>query len=166
MIVQKFGGSSVKSVARIKNVASIVSQTARSDSVVVVVSAMGDTTDYLLKLANQASSSPLRREVDALLATGEQISTALLAMALTEQGARAVSLTGAQLGITTESVHTAARIVDINTDRIRRCLDEGSIVVAAGFQGVTEEGDPTTLGRGGSDTTAVALAAALGASVC
>jgi len=166
MIVQKFGGTSVKSVARIKNVASIVSEAARNDRVVVVVSAMGDTTDYLLKLANQASSSPLRRELDALLATGEQISTALLAMALTEQGARAVSLTGAQLGITTESVHTAARIVDINTDRIRRSLDDGSIVVAAGFQGVTEEGDTTTLGRGGSDTTAVALAAALGASVC
>ena len=166
MIVLKFGGSSVKSVARIKNVASIVSRAALGDSVVVVVSAMGDTTDYLLKLANQANSSPPRRELDALLATGEQISIALLAMALNEQGARAVSLTGAQLGITTESVHTTARIVDINTDRIRRCLDEGQIVVAAGFQGITEEGDTTTLGRGGSDTTAVALAAALEATVC
>jgi len=166
MIVQKFGGSSVRSVARIKNVASIVSRAALGDSVVVVVSAMGDTTDYLLKLANQANSSPPRRELDVLLATGEQISIALLAMALNEQGARAVSLTGAQLGITTESVHTTARIVDINTDRIRRCLDEGQIVVAAGFQGITEEGDTTTLGRGGSDTTAVALAAALEASVC
>ena len=166
MIVQKFGGSSVKSVARIKNVASIVSRAALVDSVVVVVSAMGDTTDYLLKLANQTNSSPPRRELDALLATGEQISIALLAMALNEQSARAVSLTGAQLGITTESVHTTARIVNINTDRIRRCLDEGQIVVAAGFQGVTDEGDITTLGRGGSDTTAVALAAALEASVC
>ncbi|HWN97984.1 MAG TPA: aspartate kinase [Blastocatellia bacterium] len=166
MIVQKFGGTSVKTVARIKNVAGIVAEAARSDSVVVVVSAMGDTTDYLLKLAKQVSHSPSRRELDALLATGEQISTALLAMALNEQGARAVSLTGAQLGITTESVHASARIVDIKTDRIRRCLDDGSIVVAAGFQGVTEEGDTTTLGRGGSDTTAVALAAALEASVC
>ena len=166
MVVQKFGGSSVKSVARIKNAASIVSRAALDDSVVVVVSAMGDTTDYLLKLAQQTNSSPPRRELDALLATGEQISTALLAMALGELGARAVSLTGAQLGITTESVHSAARIVDIDTDRIRRCLDDGRIVVAAGFQGVTEDGDTTTLGRGGSDTTAVALAAALGASVC
>ena len=166
MVVQKFGGSSVKSVARIKNVASIVSRAALDDSVVVVVSAMGDTTDYLLKLAQQTNSSPPRRELDALLATGEQISTALLAMALGELGARAVSLSGAQLGITTESVHSAARIVDIDTDRIRRCLDDGRIVVAAGFQGVTEDGDTTTLGRGGSDTTAVALAAALGASVC
>lgn len=166
MLIQKFGGTSVKSVARIKNVASIVAQAARSDAVVVVVSAMGDSTDYLLKLANQAGGSPPRRELDALLATGEQISIALLAMALNEIGARAVSLTGAQLGITTESVHTSARIVDINTDRIRRCLDDGSIVVAAGFQGVTEEGDTTTLGRGGSDTTAVALAVALEASVC
>jgi aspartate kinase len=166
MVVQKFGGTSVKSVARIKNVASIVLQAAARESVVVVVSAMGDTTDYLLKLAHQTNSSPPRRELDALLATGEQISIALLSMALNEQGAQAISLTGAQLGITTESVHTAARIVDINTDRIRRCLDQGSIVVAAGFQGVTEEGDTTTLGRGGSDTTAVALAVALGASVC
>ncbi|MEK6302077.1 MAG: aspartate kinase [Acidobacteriota bacterium] len=166
MIIQKFGGTSVKSVARIKNVASIVARAARNDSVVVVVSAMGDTTDYLVKLAKQTNGTPPRRELDALLATGEQISIALLAMALNEQGASAVSLTGAQLGITTESVHTAARIVDINTDRIRRCLDHGSIVVAAGFQGVTEEGDTTTLGRGGSDTTAVALAAALDASAC
>ena len=166
MLVQKFGGTSVKSVARIRNVAGIVAHAARSDAVVVVVSAMGDSTDYLLKLANQASTAPPRRELDALLATGEQISVALLAMALSERGARAVSLTGAQLGITTESVHTAARIVDINTDRIRRCLADGSIVVAAGFQGVTEEGDTTTLGRGGSDTTAVALAAALSAPVC
>ncbi|HSO76773.1 MAG TPA: aspartate kinase [Blastocatellia bacterium] len=167
MLVQKFGGTSVKSVARIKNVAGIVAQAARGgDAVVVVVSAMGDTTDYLMKLANQAGSSPSRRELDALLATGEQISTALLAMALNEIGAPAVSLSGAQLGITTESVHTAARIVDINTSRVRRCLDDGSIVVAAGFQGVTELGETTTLGRGGSDTTAVALAAALGASAC
>jgi aspartate kinase len=166
MIVQKFGGTSVKSVARIKNVAGIVARAATDNPVVVVVSAMGDTTDYLVKLARQASRAPDARELDALLATGEQISIALLAMALNQMGARAVSLSGVQLGIITENVHTAARIVDIKTDRIRRYLDDGFIVVAAGFQGVTAEGDITTLGRGGSDTTAVALAAGLGASVC
>jgi aspartate kinase len=166
MIVQKFGGTSVKSVARIKNVAKIVARAAKENHLVVVVSAMGDTTDYLVKLARQASDAPDRRELDALLATGEQISIALLAMTLNEMGQRAVSLTGTQLGIITESVHNTARIVDIKTERIHRYLDEGYIVVAAGFQGTTTEGDTTTLGRGGSDTTAVALAAALGASVC
>jgi aspartate kinase len=166
MIVQKFGGTSVKSVARIKNVAKIVLRAAKENPLVVVVSAMGDTTDYLVKLARQASGLPDRRELDALLATGEQISIALLAMTLNDMGQRAVSLTGAQLGIITESVHNTARIVDIKTERIHRYLDEGYIVVAAGFQGTTTEGDTTTLGRGGSDTTAVALAAALGASVC
>ena len=166
MIVQKFGGTSVKSLARIQNVASIIARTARQEPVVAVISAMGDTTDYLLKLAHQASTSPERRELDALLATGEQISAALVSIALNESKIRAVSLTGAQLGITTESVHTAARIVDINTDRITRYLNDGFVVVAAGFQGTTAEGDTTTLGRGGSDTTAVALAAALNASIC
>jgi aspartate kinase len=166
MIVQKFGGTSVKSVARIKNVANIAARAAKDNPLVVVVSAMGDTTDYLLKLAHQTSASPNHRELDALLATGEQISIALLALTLNEMGARAVSLTGAQLGIITESVHNTARIVDIRADRIRRYLDDGYIVVAAGFQGTTTEGDTTTLGRGGSDTTAVAIAAALGATVC
>jgi aspartate kinase len=166
MIVQKFGGTSVKSVARIKNVANIVARAAAQSSVVVVVSAMGDTTDYLVKLARQVSASPNQREYDMLLATGEQIAIALVAMALNDMGCKAVSLTGAQLGIITESVHTAARIVDIKTERIRGFLDEGYVVVAAGFQGVTEAGDITTLGRGGSDTTAVALAAALKADVC
>ena len=166
MIVQKFGGTSVKSVARIKNVASIVARVAAQDAVVVVISAMGDTTDYLVKLASQASAAPHRREYDVLLSTGEQISMALVAMVLNDMGCRAVSMTGAQLGIITESVHTAARIVDIKTERIRRFLDEGYVVVAAGFQGITEAGDITTLGRGGSDTTAVALAAALKAEVC
>jgi aspartate kinase len=166
MIVQKFGGTSVKSVARIRNVATIVARAAKQRPVVVVVSAMGDTTDYLLKLARQASAAPSRRELDALLSTGEQISIALLALALEEIGVRAVSLTGQQIGIITESVHTAARIVDIRTERIRSLLDDGRIVVAAGFQGTTAGGDITTLGRGGSDTTAVALAAALGAEVC
>jgi aspartate kinase len=166
MIVQKFGGTSVKSLARIKNVAGIVARAARDGSVVVVVSAMGDTTDYLLKLAAQVGPAPNQRELDALLATGEQISIALVAMALNEMGTRAVSLTGAQLGIITESVHNAARIVDIKTERISGYLKEGFVVVAAGFQGTTPDGDTTTLGRGGSDTTAVAIAAALGAETC
>lgn len=166
MIIQKFGGTSVKSIARIKNVAGIIAGAARKESVVVVVSAMGDTTDYLSKLARQASDSPNRRELDVLLATGEQISVALVAMALGDLGIKAVSLTGAQLGITTESIHTAARIVDIDADRIRRNLNDGFVVIAAGFQGTTSKGEVTTLGRGGSDTTAVALAAALGASAC
>ncbi len=166
MIVQKFGGTSVKSVARIKNVAGIVARAAENERVVVVVSAMGDTTDYLVKLARQTSRSPNHRELDALLATGEQISIALVAMALNERGVKSISLTGSQLGIITEGVHTAARIVDIKTDRIRHYLDDGFIVVAAGFQGTTPEGHITTLGRGGSDTTAVALAAALCAARC
>jgi aspartate kinase len=166
MIVQKFGGTSVKSGARIKNVAGIVRRAAARGQVVVVVSAMGDTTDYLVKLAGQVAGAPEGREYDVLLATGEQISIALLAMALNESGVKAVSMTGAQLGIITESVHAAARIVDIKTDRIRRRLDEGYVVVAAGFQGITATGDTTTLGRGGSDTTAVALAAALKATRC
>lgn len=166
MLVQKFGGTSVKSVARIKNVASIVARAAETGPVVAVVSAMGDTTDYLMKLAHQVSGSANRRELDALLATGEQISVALVAMALNEMGTRAVSLSAAQLGITTESIHSSARIVEINTERIRRHLDAGNVVVAAGFQGITPSGDTTTLGRGGSDTTAVAIAAALGASAC
>lgn len=166
MLVQKFGGTSVRSIARIRNVASIAARAAEREPVVVVVSAMGDTTDYLVKLARQTSADPNQRELDALLATGEQISIALVAMALNELGARAISLTGAQIGITTESVHTAARIVDIKTERILVYLKNGFIVVAAGFQGATAEGDVTTLGRGGSDTTAVALAAAIGAEVC
>lgn len=166
MIVQKFGGTSVKSIARIKNVAGIIAGAAAAGSVVAVISAMGDTTDYLVKLAYQACHSPNRRELDALLATGEQISAALVAMALNGLGAPAISLTGAQLGITTESIHSVARIVDINIQRVRRHLDDGLIVVAAGFQGMTAGGDTTTLGRGGSDTTAVALAAALGSSAC
>jgi len=166
MIVQKFGGTSVKSLARIQNVARIIALAAQQEPVLAVISAMGDTTDYLVKLAHQASTAPERRELDALLATGEQISAALVSIALNELKTRAVSLTGGQLGITTESVHNAARIVDINTDRIRRHLDDGFVVVAAGFQGTTAEGDTTTLGRGGSDTTAVALAAALNASTC
>jgi aspartate kinase len=127
---------------------------------------MGDTTDYLVKLAQQITRSPDRRELDALLATGEQISIALLAMAIRDLGVPAVSMTGAQLGIVTEDIHNAARIVEIRTERILDCLNKGMIVVAAGFQGTTAAGDTTTLGRGGSDTTAVALAAALSAGEC
>jgi aspartate kinase len=166
MIVLKFGGTSVKTAARIKNVANIAAKAAETDPVVVVVSAMGDTTDYLVKLGLQISRSPDKRELDMLLATGEQISIALVAMALNEIGRKAISMTGAQLGILTESVHTTARIVDIKTEGIQRYLDDGYIVIAAGFQGITPEGNITTLGRGGSDTTAVALAAALKARVC
>jgi aspartate kinase len=166
MLVQKFGGTSVRSIARIRNVAGIAARAAAREPVVVVVSAMGDTTDYLVKLARQISADPNQRELDALLATGEQISIALVAMSLNELGARAISLAGAQIGITTESVHTAARIVDIKTERILDYLKDGVIVVAAGFQGTTAAGDVTTLGRGGSDTTAVALAAAIGADAC
>jgi aspartate kinase len=166
MIVLKFGGTSVKTAARIKNVASIAARAAENDPVVVVVSAMGDTTDYLVKLGLQISRSPNKRELDMLLSTGEQISIALVAMALNEMGRKAISMTGAQLGILTESVHTTARIVDIKAEGIQHYLDQGYIVVAAGFQGITPEGNITTLGRGGSDTTAVALAAALKARVC
>lgn len=166
LIVQKFGGTSVKSVARIRNVADLIARAVEHNRVTAVVSAMGDTTDYLVKLANQVSASPNRRELDALLATGEQISVALLSMALGEKGLKAISLSGRQLGIITENVHTAARIVEIKTDVINRYLDDGYVVIAAGFQGTTESGEITTLGRGGSDTTAVALAAALKAEVC
>ncbi len=166
MIVLKFGGTSVKSAARIKNVATIIAKAAETDSVLAVVSAMGDTTDYLVKLGQQISRTPNRRELDMLLSTGEQISIALVAMALNEAGKKAISMTGAQLGILTENVHAAARIVDIKTERIQQYLNDGYSIIAAGFQGVTVEGDVTTLGRGGSDTTAVALAAALQARVC
>jgi aspartate kinase len=127
---------------------------------------MGDTTDYLVKLSQQTSSYPDKRELDALLSTGEQISISLLAMTLIDMGHKAVSLAGNQLGIITEGVHTSARIVDIRTEGIQKYLDAGTIVIAAGFQGVTPTGDTTTLGRGGSDTTAVALAAALKAIRC
>src|SRR5215208_48278 len=128
MIVLKFGGTSVKSAARIKNVANIAAKAAARDPVVVVVSAMGDTTDYLVKLGQQISRTPNKRELDMLLATGEQISIALVAMALNELGRKAISMTGAQLGILTESVHTTARIVDIKTAGIQQYLDEGYIV--------------------------------------
>ncbi|WP_254564300.1 aspartate kinase [Oscillatoria sp. HE19RPO] len=169
LIVQKYGGSSVGSVERINAVAGRVLKTVQGgNSVVVVVSAMGKTTDGLVKLANEISSNPSRREMDMLLSTGEQISIALLSMALQELGQPAISLTGAQVGIVTEAAHTRARILRIETQRIEQQIQEGKVVVVAGFQGITSTKDLeiTTLGRGGSDTSAVALAAALRADRC
>lgn len=164
--VLKFGGTSVKSIGRIEHVAGIVAECAKKYKVIVVVSAMGDTTDYLIKLARSCSATPEKRELDLLLSTGEQVSIALLAIRLHDQGIRARSLTGGQVGIFTESIHTNARIVDIRKETLERQLEENDVLVVAGFQGVTESGDITTLGRGGSDTTAVALAAAVDAVGC
>lgn len=169
LIVQKYGGTSVGTVERIQAVAHRVKQTVDAgNSVVVVVSAMGKTTDGLVKLANDISANPSRREMDMLLSTGEQVSIALLSMALQEAGQPAISLTGAQVGIITEAHHTRARILDIATDRMKRHLQNGEVLVVAGFQGVSsaEDLEITTLGRGGSDTSAVALAAALKADFC
>jgi len=167
-IVQKFGGTSVGSVERLQAVAQRVAQTAKEAPVVVVVSAMGKTTDTLVGLANEISSNPSRREMDMLLSTGEQVSIALLSMALQELGQPAISMTGAQVGIITEAEHSRARILQISTDRLQRQLDAGKVVVVAGFQGMAsgDEFEITTLGRGGSDTSAVALAAALHADRC
>jgi aspartate kinase len=169
LIVQKYGGTSVGSVERIQAVAQRVMKAAQTGhSVVVVVSAMGKTTDGLVKLAHEISSTPNRREMDMLLSTGEQVSIALLSMALQELGQPAISMTGAQVGIVTEAEHTRARILSIETDRIERHLQQGRVVVVAGFQGISSQSDLeiTTLGRGGSDTSAVALAAALRADCC
>jgi len=167
LIVQKFGGTSVGTVERIKAVAQRVIQSkGQNNQVVVVVSAMGKSTDELVNLAQQITDQPPRREMDMLLATGEQVSIALLSMALDALGQGAVSLTGAQVGIKTEAEHGRARILEINTDKIRQHLQKNKVVVVAGFQGVTSQEEITTLGRGGSDTSAVALAAALGADLC
>ncbi|UXE60149.1 MAG: aspartate kinase [Woronichinia naegeliana WA131] len=169
LIVQKYGGTSVGTAERIQAVAQRVSKTVRDgNTVVVVVSAMGKTTDDLVNLAHEISSHPSRREMDMLLSTGEQISIALLSMALQEIGQPAISLTGAQVGIVTEAEHSRARILEIKPDRINQYLEQGMVVVVAGFQGVSslENWDITTLGRGGSDTSAVALAAALQADYC
>jgi len=169
LIVQKYGGTSVGSVERIRAVAQRVFATAKAgNSLVIVVSAMGKTTDTLVKLASEISSNPSRREMDMLLSTGEQVTISLLSMALQELGQPAISLTGAQVGIITEPEHTRARIFHIKTERIKRHLQEGKVVVVAGFQGVarTEDLEVTTLGRGGSDTSAVALTAALRADCC
>ncbi|PMB25458.1 aspartate kinase [Fischerella thermalis CCMEE 5198] len=169
LIVQKFGGTSVGSVERIVSVAQRVSNTAKAgNSIVVVVSAMGKTTDGLVKLAAEISKNPCRREMDMLLSTGEQVSIALVSMALQELGQPAISLTGAQVGIVTEAEHTRARILHIQTERLTKHLQEGKVVVVAGFQGIsrTDALEITTLGRGGSDTSAVAIAAALKADFC
>jgi aspartate kinase len=167
LIVQKYGGSSVADAQKIRGVARRVVETATAGhGVVVVVSAMGKTTDGLLRLAHEVTPTPPEREVDMLLATGEQVSIALLAMAIDALGHKARSFTGEQAGIRTDAAHTRARIVGIDGDKVRRALDDGYVTIVAGFQGVTEEDDITTLGRGGSDLTAVALAATLHADVC
>src|SRR5213594_1873250 len=166
LIVQKYGGSSVADVEKIKNVARRVVESAGGNQLVVVVSAMGKTTDGLVNLATRISNSPDPREMDMLLATGEQITIALLAMALHGLGFKARSFTGPQVGMRTDTAHTKARITRINAERARAALDAGEIVVVAGFQGLSEVDEITTLGRGGSDLTAVALAAALKADVC
>ncbi|MBW4648736.1 MAG: aspartate kinase [Kastovskya adunca ATA6-11-RM4] len=169
LVVQKYGGTSVGSVERIQAVAQRVMKTVKAgNSVVVVVSAMGKTTDGLVKLANAIATRPSRREMDMLLSTGEQVTIALLSMALQEHGQPAISLTGAQVGIVTEAEHSRARILEIKTERIERHLNNGEVVVVAGFQGISSPTDLeiTTLGRGGSDTSAVALAASLRANRC
>ena len=168
LIVQKFGGSSVADAEGMKRVAArIVATKKAGNQVVVVVSAMGDTTDELIDLANQVSPIPSGRELDMLLTAGERISMALLAMAINNLGFEALSFTGSQAGVITDSSHGKARIIDVTPGRIREAIESGSIAIVAGFQGISQDtNDITTLGRGGSDTTAVALAAALEADVC
>jgi len=167
LIVQKYGGSSVADAEKIKNVARRIIKTREAgNQVVVVVSAMGDTTDELIALAYRVSEHPDTRELDVLLSTGEVVSSTLLTMALHGLGYPAISLSGAQAGITTDAAYNSALIVDINPKRVVKELEKDKIVIIAGFQGITEDMDITTLGRGGSDTTAVALAASLGAERC
>ncbi|HWQ93798.1 MAG TPA: aspartate kinase [Clostridia bacterium] len=167
LIVQKYGGSSVGNTDRIKNVAArVASYQAKGDSVVVVVSAMSGVTDNLIKLAKDIMPIPNDREMDVLLATGEQTTIALTAIALHSLNVKAVSLTGAQAGIVTDGVHTKAKIQNITPKKIHELLDEGNVVIVAGFQGQTHDGQVTTLGRGGSDLTAIALAAAINADLC
>ncbi|MBC7475850.1 MAG: aspartate kinase [Candidatus Sericytochromatia bacterium] len=166
--VQKFGGTSVGTPERIKHVARLILDTKKKtgDQMVIVVSAMGHTTDELIELASKVSSVRNNREMDMLLATGEQVSISLLCMAIHELGAKAISLTGFQARIKAEQVYSKARILQIETEKIKKLLDEDNIVVIAGFQGVADDTEIVTLGRGGSDTTAVALAASLNANVC
>jgi aspartate kinase len=167
LIVQKYGGSSVADVARIMNVARrIIRAYEGGNRVVVVVSAMGDTTDDLLEMAYKLCDNPSARELDVLLSTGEIVSSTLLAMALKSLGATAISLTGAQAGIRTDNSYSHARIMDVEPKRIVKELEKGNIVIVAGFQGINEDMDTTTLGRGVSDTTAVALAVSLKADKC
>ncbi len=167
VIVQKFGGTSLADTDKIKNVArAVVREKELGNDVIVVVSAMGHTTDNLIKLAHEITSRPSDREMDMLMSTGEQVSIALLTMAIQEMGYDAVSMTGAQVGILTEDTHSKARIVDIKTDKLEKHIEEGKIIIVAGFQGVTPKGEITTLGRGGSDTSAVAIAAAMKVDRC
>ncbi|GAB6136927.1 aspartate kinase [Halanaerobaculum tunisiense] len=167
LVVQKYGGSSVANVEKIKRVATrIVKRKQAGNEVVAVVSAMGDETDELIELAEEITSQPPKREYDMLVSTGEQVSVALLAMAINELGEEVVSLTGSQVGIITDNLHSKAQILEIESDRLEQELSEDKIVVVAGFQGVTVNNDITTLGRGGSDTTAVAVGTALGADLC
>ncbi len=167
IIVQKFGGTSVADVEKIKNVArAVIREKENGNDVVVVVSAMGHTTDYLVKMAHDLNKHPSGREMDMLLSTGEGVSIALLAMAIQAQGYEAESLNAMQIGIHTENIHMKARITDIDTTRLEKGLAEGKILVVAGFQGITDGNEITTLGRGGSDISAVALAAALKAKRC
>lgn len=167
IVVQKFGGTSVADIAKMKKVASaVIKEKELGNEVVVVVSAMGHTTDYLVKMAKEISSNPSEREMDMLLSTGEGVSIALLAMVIQAQGYEAISLNAMQIGILTENVHQKARILDIKTDKLMENLEKGKIIVVAGFQGITEDFEITTLGRGGSDTSAVAIASALKAERC
>ena len=167
IVVQKYGGTSLGSTEKIKNVARrVVRYKEQGNQVVTVVSALGHTTDQLVQMAKEITDNPPEREMDMLLSTGEQISISLLAMAIKAMGHDVISLTGAQAGIVTDNVHTKAKIMEVSSDRLKRELDAGRIVIVAGFQGVTIDNEITTLGRGGSDTTAVAVAAALRADVC
>lgn len=167
LYVQKYGGSSVADVARLRRVAERVARTRRAGhDVVVVVSAMGNTTNELLALARQVTPAPGRRELDMLISVGERVSMALLAMALHELGVEARSFTGSQSGILTDESHANARVIEVRPDRVREALDRGEVAIVAGFQGVSRAREVTTLGRGGSDTTAVVLAAALRADEC
>jgi aspartate kinase len=167
LVVHKYGGTSVGNAERIQSVARrVASRRVDGDSLVVVVSAIGDTTDELRELAQQVSRHPSPREMDILLSTGETVSMTLVAMALHELGVEAISLSGAQAGLRTDTAHGRARILALEPDRIRREVEQGRVVIVAGFQGITEEEEITTLGRGASDTTAVALSAALGAERC
>jgi len=167
LVVQKYGGTSVGTIDRIQHVAQRIARIRKTGTqVVVVVSAMAGETDKLLKMARQICDNPERREMDLLLSSGERISSALLTMALQARGIPAISMTGRQIGLQTDSLHTRARIKQIDAKRAQQALKENNVIVVAGFQGINEKGDVTTLGRGGSDTSAVALAVALGASQC
>lgn len=167
ILVRKYGGSSLADVGRIRTVARDIAETSRrGHQMVIVVSAMGSTTNELEKMAHEASAQPSRRELDMLLSVGERITMSLLSMILEDEGCPAISFTGSQCGIITDTSHTDARILKVTAERVREALDKGLVVVVAGFQGVSKDREITTLGRGGSDTTAVALAAALGAVRC